>query len=61
MGSGAKVGRRLYKLTLATGSFPRIAADYAVDAGGETYDAFQLAQDCMDEWAAYLKAKGLLT
>jgi hypothetical protein len=59
VGSGAKFGRRLYKLALGSG-FPRIAADYAVEAEGKSSDAFQLATQCMDEWETYLGAKGLL-
>jgi hypothetical protein len=56
----AKVGRRQYFLTLGSG-VPRIAAKYEVEAAGKKHDAFELASECMREWEAYLKAKGLLS
>ncbi len=38
---------------------PGISVSYEVEAGGTTYDAFSLAQQCMDDWQTYLTSKGL--
>ena len=57
--AATKIGARHYDLHVG-GESERIAVSYAVEAAGETRDAFELAHACMREWSAYLKAKGLL-
>jgi hypothetical protein len=54
-----KIGSRHFSLELGDGR-PRIAAKYQVEAAGKRQDAFWLAKECMSEWEAYLKGKGLL-
>lgn len=53
-----KMGNREFRLGLSEP--PTISAKYEVESGGNTYDAFTLAEACMSEWRAYLKQKGLL-
>jgi hypothetical protein len=37
-----------------------IAVRYEVQSGGNSYDAFAVAQSCIDDWRNYLSGKGLL-
>jgi hypothetical protein len=53
-----KLGKQDFRLAVA-GDPPTISAKYELESGGKTYDAFTVAQACMTEWEAYLKAKGL--
>jgi hypothetical protein len=53
-----KIGQRSFQVGLSEPV--TISARYAVESAGRTYDAFALAHDCLQEWRAYLTAKGLL-
>lgn len=53
-----KIGQRHFRVGLSEPA--TISAQYVVESAGQTYDAFALAQDCIDEWRAYLATKGLL-
>lgn len=53
-----RMGQRHFRVGLSEPA--TISAQYMVEAASEAYDAFLLAQSCMDEWRAYLAAKGLL-
>jgi hypothetical protein len=53
-----KIGQRHFSVGL---SEPQtISARYVVESAGASYDAFAVAGGCMQEWRAYLSAKGLL-
>lgn len=58
------VGNRHFEVGLSAGagsdSPPRIAVKYEVESGGNVYDAFTVAQACVQEWGTYLKGKGFL-
>jgi hypothetical protein len=54
-----KIGSKRFALNLGGGP-PFISAKYEVHSQGQTFDAFTVATECVREWEAYLKAKGLL-
>ena len=54
------MGKKRFGLILGGILDQTISAKYQVESGGNTYDAFDLAKACMDDWEAYLKSKGLL-
>jgi hypothetical protein len=53
-----KIGQRHFKVGLSEPV--TISARYTVESAGQTYDAFELAHDCLEEWRAYLVARGVL-
>jgi len=53
-------GRRMFRVHLGGTAAPIIGAQYTVESGGRTYDAFEVATACIAEWEAYLKGKRLL-
>lgn len=50
-------GPRLFKLNV---SAKEIAIDLPIKVGPETFQAFDVATQCMKEWESYLAEKGLL-
>ncbi|HAF11286.1 MAG TPA: hypothetical protein DCK98_14555 [Chloroflexi bacterium] len=58
---GTKFGPKHFALGLTAGQTPVISVSLEVLSGGSTWDAYDIATQCVSEWETYLKGIGLLS
>jgi len=54
-----RFGPKHFSVSLGPGMPTRISAAYEVHSGSSIWDAFSLAEECMQEWRRYLTRQGL--
>ena len=54
------LGATHYAVGMGTDQPTTVSVKYEVKSGGSVWDAFNIAEACMDDWTKYLRAKGLI-